>query len=143
MPSPTEPTLSPVPRSQITLILRYGLALSLALLLVLAIELSWWHRAMATPDYLWLMGVGGLIAGVYAGWQWRKQRVATPQLPALTHRERQLLEDLSQGLTNQQLADKHCISVNTVKSHLKTLYKKLSVGKRHEAVAVWQRHNHP
>ena len=53
----------------------------------------------------------------------------------LTFREREVLALLVQGLTNQEMADKLAISINTVKRHLKAIYKKLGVHTRSAAVA--------
>ncbi len=55
----------------------------------------------------------------------------------LTRRERALLEALSRGLSNRQLASEFDISANTVKFHLSNLYEKLSVTSRTQAVAFF------
>ena len=58
-------------------------------------------------------------------------------LASLTEREREILEALSKGMTNQQLATNLDISLNTVKFHLKNLYGKLDVESRSQAVAKY------
>jgi len=58
-------------------------------------------------------------------------------LAGLTDRERQILESLSKGMTNQQLAEDFEISLNTVKFHLKNLYGKMGVENRAQAVAKY------
>ena len=58
-------------------------------------------------------------------------------LAGLTERERQILESLSKGMTNQQLAQDFDISLNTVKFHLKNLYGKMGVENRAQAVAKY------
>ena len=55
----------------------------------------------------------------------------------LTKREKALLEALSRGLSNRQLAAEFEISANTVKFHLSNLYEKLSVTSRTQAVAFF------
>jgi|TARA_B110000211_G_C14042975_1_gene537620 two-component system nitrate/nitrite response regulator NarP len=55
----------------------------------------------------------------------------------LTKRERALLEALSRGLSNRQLAAEFDISANTVKFHLSNLYEKLSISSRTQAVAFF------
>jgi two-component system nitrate/nitrite response regulator NarP len=55
----------------------------------------------------------------------------------LTKRERALLEALSRGLSNRQIAAEFDISANTVKFHLSNLYEKLSVTSRTQAVAFF------
>lgn len=58
-------------------------------------------------------------------------------LAGLTEREREILESLSKGMTNQQLAEVFEISLNTVKFHLKNLYGKMEVENRSQAVAKY------
>ena len=53
----------------------------------------------------------------------------------LTHREQEILELVAAGLTNQEIADRLVISPETVKKHTGTIYGKLGVGNRTEAVA--------
>jgi DNA-binding NarL/FixJ family response regulator len=53
---------------------------------------------------------------------------------ALTEREYELLCALAEGMTNQEMANKHFISVNTVKYHLKNLFLKLEVANRSAAI---------
>jgi len=55
----------------------------------------------------------------------------------LSKRERSLLEALSRGLTNRELAKEFGISTNTVKFHLSNLFEKLSVRNRTQAIAFY------
>lgn len=55
----------------------------------------------------------------------------------LSPRERTLLEALSRGLTNRELAREFDISANTVKFHLSNLFEKLSVKNRTQAIAFY------
>lgn len=56
-------------------------------------------------------------------------------LTPLTQREFDLLGLIWEGYTNQQMAEKLFVSVNTVKTHLKNLYLKLDVNSRTGAIA--------
>jgi len=58
----------------------------------------------------------------------------------LTERERDVLESLVKGRSNKEVASSLCISEDTVKSHLKTLFAKLHVRDRTEAVIEALRH---
>lgn len=49
---------------------------------------------------------------------------------SLSEREMEVVELLAKGLTNQSISDKLHISVNTVKSHIKRIYKKLNITNR-------------
>jgi two-component system nitrate/nitrite response regulator NarP len=67
-------------------------------------------------------------------------RLSADPFSSLTPRERELLEELSAGLTNQQMASRTEVSLNTVKFHLKNLYDKLGLGNRAQAVAFYMKH---
>jgi len=55
-------------------------------------------------------------------------------LPELSGREADVLLNLLSGLTNREIADNLSLSVNTIKVHLRTLFIKLNVNSRLEAV---------
>jgi len=100
-----------------------------------------------------LKGVGGLelidaLKGVHAG-----QPYVTPELAvrllvggkllpkreakvqaALTYRERQLLDHIIKGHTNQEIADRLGLTVATTKVYLTQLFKKMRVRSRLQAV---------
>lgn len=61
--------------------------------------------------------------------------VAQPLIEPLSDRELDVLHLLADGQTNQEIAQALCVSVNTVKTHLKNIYGKLGVSSRREAVA--------
>lgn len=61
---------------------------------------------------------------------------ADDPLACLTVRERELLERLAEGLSNEGLARRFGLSPNTVKFHLRNLYEKLGAANRAQAVAV-------
>lgn len=54
---------------------------------------------------------------------------------ALTGREREMLASLAAGCSNAEIAERHFVSINTVKTHLRQVYAKLGVGRRVQAVA--------
>ncbi|HWB24976.1 MAG TPA: response regulator transcription factor [Chitinophagaceae bacterium] len=53
----------------------------------------------------------------------------------LTPKEKELLECLADGKSYKMIADKMGISIETVKTHIKSVYRKLHVNSSHEAVA--------
>ena len=52
---------------------------------------------------------------------------------ALTDRELEVVQLMAEGLTNQAIADRLFVSINTVKTHAKHIYEKLSVRSRAQA----------
>lgn len=64
------------------------------------------------------------------------------QLPSpLTDKEFEILKSLCQGRTNKQMAEQHFISINTVKTHLKSLYEKLDAHSRSEVIVKVREYN--
>ncbi|MGI5199918.1 LuxR C-terminal-related transcriptional regulator [Streptomyces sp. CA-288835] len=52
----------------------------------------------------------------------------------LSERERQVLQHCAQVMSTEEIAEAMCLSVNTVKTHLRSIYRKLVVSRRGEAV---------
>jgi len=52
----------------------------------------------------------------------------------ITQSEYKTLCFLFEGLTNQQIADKSFVSINTIKTHLQNLFSKLNVKNRTSAI---------
>ena len=69
-----------------------------------------------------------LTAGAVPG------QAATLVIEPLTKREREVLRNVSAMLNTTEIASQMFISVNTVKSHLKSIYRKLAADHRGEAV---------
>jgi LuxR family maltose regulon positive regulatory protein len=63
------------------------------------------------------------------------QNLKSEMIEPLSDRELDVLHWLAEGLTNQEIAQTMCVSVNTVKTHLKNIYGKMGVHNRKEAVA--------
>lgn len=52
----------------------------------------------------------------------------------LSKREIEVLEFMAQGMSNQEIADKMFVSLNTIKTHISNLFSKLEVKRRTAAV---------
>jgi two-component system response regulator DegU len=63
--------------------------------------------------------------------------------PHLSRREEQVLELTALGLTNQEIACRLDVTVHAVKFHLASVYRKLGVNNRTEAVVHWLRPGGP
>jgi two-component system, NarL family, nitrate/nitrite response regulator NarL len=62
------------------------------------------------------------------------------KIKALTAREREIIKLIGQGLKNQAIADRLCISEATVRHHLTSIFGKLDVGDRLELAIYAYRH---
>lgn len=60
---------------------------------------------------------------------------------SLTTRETEILHSLEDGLSYKNLADKYCVSVSTIRTHLHHIYEKLHVNSKSQAVARVLRNN--
>lgn len=56
--------------------------------------------------------------------------------PALTRRERAILTHLTTCATGRQIADHECITMNTLKTHVRHIYRKLGVADRAAAATA-------
>jgi LuxR family maltose regulon positive regulatory protein len=62
------------------------------------------------------------------------QEAAAPILEPLTARELEVLRLLSQLLTTDEIAAEMFVSVNTVRTHVRNILRKLAVARRNEAI---------
>lgn len=59
-----------------------------------------------------------------------------PNDAILSEREKEVLQEIANGLSNKEVAEKLCISLATVKSHMINIYRKLEVNSRVSAIQV-------
>jgi two-component system NarL family response regulator len=109
------------------------------------------HRALQSGAKSYLLKdmpieeIAGTIREVMAGDAALPRHVAErltqrSERQQLTERERDVLEALIKGRSNKEIASSLCISEDTVKSHLKTLFAKLRVRDRTGAAVEAIRH---
>ncbi len=63
-----------------------------------------------------------------------KPLVSAPPFPELTERELEILHLIAQGLNNQELAQKLVLSPKTVRNHITSIFSKLQVADRAQAI---------
>ncbi|MEO9870849.1 response regulator transcription factor [Ekhidna sp.] len=85
-----------------------------------------------------IIGVLFLAFGIWLGTSSFKTKKASDKYDALklglSKREVQVLELLAQGFSNQEIADKLFVSLNTAKTHISNIYAKLNVQRRTQAI---------
>ncbi|MET0711843.1 MAG: LuxR C-terminal-related transcriptional regulator [Jiangellaceae bacterium] len=112
-----------------------------------ALDLAAPRRALRTLVYgpvqvrdLLIRNVGrfgafeGFVAEVLSAGAETGPALHSASVEALTSRELIVLRDLPSLLSVEQMAEAHVVSANTVKTHLKAIYRKLGVSSRREAV---------
>ena len=88
------------------------------------------NRSVADPRPF-----SGLASGrVHANGETRKAH----EHPALSERQRQIVELLAEGLTTKEICRRLGISPNTVKTHIASIFRALGVKNRTQVVAVTQ-----
>lgn len=59
-----------------------------------------------------------------------------PPIPTLTEKQREILQSITRGLTNPDIAKQFGISVASVKDHINLIFSKLGAANRSEAVTI-------
>jgi NarL family two-component system response regulator LiaR len=125
-------------RALIKQVLAYG---SLAAVLLVCLQLlrnSYLLYDLSLELYLLMAGVPLLIVGIVLGRHLdnRRSMIRARQPPEseLTAKELEVLGAVAEGLSNQQVADRLFVSLSTIKTHLQSIYGKLDVKRRTQAV---------
>jgi len=126
-------------------ILIYGVALAALIGILKFIEYRYFVRDLSLEFYLGVVAILFAGIGVWAGLRLTRRKVVIanpdfklnePELQRLgiSKREYEVLELMAQGLSNQEIADKLFVSLNTVKTHSSNLFMKLDARRRTQAV---------
>jgi DNA-binding CsgD family transcriptional regulator len=134
-------------------ILVYGLALAGLTILLKMIEYKFMVRDISMEIYLGIIALFFTIIGVWAGTRIINRKTIVKEVPVLVEqkadfvqdeaqmkklgispREYEVLQLMSEGLSNQEIGEKLFISLPTVKTHTTNLYMKLDVKRRTQAV---------
>jgi len=76
--------------------------------------------------------------GTYLSWQILETHQAPPQLVGLTRRQREIAGLLAAGMSNQQIAARMSLSVNTVKGHVARTMKALGAENRTQVALLFK-----
>ena len=119
------------------------------------VSFSWTHRKPGGP---WFATAAGRISGhvpktlpaeellgqlehVHAGKADPRPRTrpdgSRPAAAGLTPREQDIVSRIAQGMSNAEIAQELFLSINSVKTYVRTAYRKIGVTTRAQAVAWW------
>lgn len=87
-------------------------------------------RAVASGEAIF----GPAIARRLVAFFGTRAAIATGAFPELTDREREILELIARGHSNQQITDRLVVSPKTVRNHVSNIFSKLQVRDRAEAI---------
>lgn len=129
------------------IVLIYGLALAAVVFVLKYIEYRYLLRDLSVELYIGVVATLFTAVGIWLGSRLLKEKKVLVEVPmparvdeeavrasGLSARELEVLRLMAQGLSNQEIADRLFISVPTVKSHSSSLFVKLDVKRRTEAV---------
>ncbi len=129
-------------------ILLYGLALAALIFLLKLVEYRFFARDLSLEFYLGLVAVFFTALGAWVGLQLTRKKKSISVAPAgdfrineeilkqkgISKREYEVLELMALGNSNQEIADKLFVSLNTVKTHSSNLFVKLEAKRRTQAI---------
>lgn len=126
-------------------ILLYGVAMAALTGILKFIEYRFLVRDLSLEYYIGAVAVVFTGLGVWAGLRLTRRKIviANPdfklnvvelQRLGVSKREYEVLELMAQGLSNQEIADKLFVSLNTVKTHSSNLFMKLDARRRTQAI---------
>lgn len=130
-------------------LLLYGSGMAAMIFVLKLVEYRYWARDFGMEVYVGVVAVLFTALGIWVGWKLLQARptqpspLATPNRTrnetavreiGISPRELEVLELMAQGCSNQEIADRLFISLPTVKSHSSSLFGKLDVSRRTQAV---------
>ena len=126
-------------------ILLYGLSLTALVVLLKVFEYQYFMKDLAVEFYVGVVALLFTALGTWVGLRLTRKKmvIASPDFRLDEHalgrlgiskREHEVLELMSQGLSNQEIADKLFVSINTIKTHSSNLFLKLEASRRTQAI---------
>lgn len=129
-------------------IIIYGSILALSVFLLKTLEYKFLVRDLSIEVYIGIIGILFTVLGIWVGGKITTRKKVFLPAPAgdfklneqvltetgISKREYEVLELMASGLSNQEIADKLFVSLNTVKTHSANLFVKLEVRRRTQAI---------
>jgi len=126
-------------------ILLYGISLAVLLIGLKVVEYNFLVRRLSIEFYIGLVALFFTGLGIWVGLRFTRKKVIVlsphfefneeEQLNRnISKRELEVLQLMAKGLTNQEIADKLFVSLNTIKTHSSNLFSKLDASRRTQAI---------
>lgn len=127
-------------------ILIYGLALAALITLLKFLEYRLFVRDLSIESYVGIVAIMFIVLGVWVGLRLTRKKtiiITNPNFQfdesrlerfGISKREYEVLELMARGLSNQEIADKLFVSLNTIKTHSSNLFLKLEAKRRTQAI---------
>ena len=128
-------------------VILYGIALAALIFLLKSLQYRFLVRDLSLEFYMGLLALLFTAVGIWAGRKLtRKKTITVPAVAnfqlntaqleklGISKREHEVLELMAAGLSNQEIADKLFVSINTIKTHSANLFSKLDVKRRTQAI---------
>lgn len=135
-------SISKYKNSKYYTIITYSIALCCLLILMKYIEYQYFIKDLRLEAYIGIIAIVFVGLGIWVGLKIVSPNKTQEEKPNINYsefdiskREFEVLELISDGLSNQEIADKLFLSIATIKTHTSRLFKKLEVKRRTEAVA--------
>jgi DNA-binding NarL/FixJ family response regulator len=126
-------------------ILLYGISLAALVIALRLVEYRFLIHDLSMELYIGTIAIFFAVLGVWAGRRLTRKKTILVNAdfvfdePAakrlgISPRELEVLQLMSGGLSNQEIADKLFVSLNTIKTHTSNLFLKLDVKRRTQAI---------
>jgi len=140
-------------------ILTYALVIAGMITLLRLLDYHFMMRSLKLEFYLGTVALMFVFIGIWIGWRVNtRSKIMDAALPStavsitntvipeliisnreegvliISKREEDVLKLMAEGLSNQEIADKLFVSLNTVKTHSSNLFVKLDVKRRTQAI---------
>lgn len=126
-------------------VILYSLAMAGLLGLLKLVEYKYFVRDIPLEFYIGAVAVMFTGLGIWAGLRLTRPKIvkigpefeldkANLQKTGISSREYEVLELISQGLSNEEIAEKLFVSISTVKTHVSNVLAKLDARRRTQAI---------
>jgi two-component system, NarL family, response regulator LiaR len=126
----------------------YGILLAGMVFLLKVIEYKFLVRDLSIEIYIGIIAVMFTVLGIWGGRKLTRVKEVMVEVPVpnfvlnekelnqlgISKRELEVLQLMASGLSNQEIADRLFVSLNTIKTHTSNLFVKLDVKRRTQAI---------